>query len=177
MGNAPCHDYMWAYLAQFPGLVVLHDARLHHARARQLLQQERFDDYRAEFAFDHPDAVQDFSEYRMKGLGGVIYYFWPMLRPVVTTARAVAVHNPRVGQDLREQFPGAAVEAIRMGVPPIDADSDAARGSRRALRQALDLPDDAIVFAAFGKVTPEKRVGAILRALAALTAGGSERAS
>src|SRR6185436_14765134 len=38
LGNAPCHDYMWAYLAAFPGLVVLHDARLHHARARRLLK-------------------------------------------------------------------------------------------------------------------------------------------
>ena len=32
LGNAPWHDYMWAYLAAFPGLVVLHDGRLHHAR-------------------------------------------------------------------------------------------------------------------------------------------------
>src|SRR5579862_3655328 len=46
IGNAPCHDYLWAYLAAFPGLVVLHDARVHHARARQLLSQRRFDDYR-----------------------------------------------------------------------------------------------------------------------------------
>src|SRR5579864_7335284 len=37
LGNAPCHDYMWAYLAAYPGLVVLHDARLHQARARHLL--------------------------------------------------------------------------------------------------------------------------------------------
>ena len=56
LGNAPCHDYMWGYLAAFPGLVVLHDARLHHARARDLLQQERFDDYRREFWYDHPEA-------------------------------------------------------------------------------------------------------------------------
>jgi len=40
LGNAPCHDYMWGYLAAFPGLVVLHDARLHQARARALLQQD-----------------------------------------------------------------------------------------------------------------------------------------
>src|ERR1041384_5849673 len=56
LGNAPCHDYMWAYLAAYPGLAVLHDARLHHARARQLLQGDRPDDYRREFAYDHPDA-------------------------------------------------------------------------------------------------------------------------
>src|SRR3954470_11457440 len=34
LGNAPGHDFMWGYLAAYPGLVVLHDARLHHARAR-----------------------------------------------------------------------------------------------------------------------------------------------
>src|SRR5579872_769521 len=75
LGNAPCHDYMWAYLAAYPGLVVLHDAKLHHARARQLLQGGRADDYRREFAFDHPDARADFAEYAIAGLGGSIYYF------------------------------------------------------------------------------------------------------
>ena len=34
LGNAPCHDYMWAYVVRHPGLVVLHDGQLHHARAR-----------------------------------------------------------------------------------------------------------------------------------------------
>src|SRR5204863_9661788 len=38
LGNAACHDFMWGYLAAFQGLVVLHDARLHHARARALLR-------------------------------------------------------------------------------------------------------------------------------------------
>src|SRR5213593_1224906 len=56
LGNAPWHDYMWAYLARYPGLVVLHDARVHHARARRLLSQRRFDDYRREFRYDHPEA-------------------------------------------------------------------------------------------------------------------------
>ena len=41
LGNAPCHDFMWAYLARYPGLVVLHDPRLHHARARDLLSRQR----------------------------------------------------------------------------------------------------------------------------------------
>src|SRR5436305_11239126 len=63
LGNAPCHDYMWAYLAAFPGLVVLHDAVLHQARARQLLQNRRADDYRREFAYDHPDAPDGVAEY------------------------------------------------------------------------------------------------------------------
>lgn len=168
LGNAPCHDYMWAYLARFPGLVVLHDARLHHARARHLLKHARADDYRAEFRYDHPDAVQDFVEYAVEGLSGSIYYFWSMVRIVAITARMVAVHNARVADDLRGAFPGVAIETIRMGV----ADGLAREELRTRTRHGLALPDEAVVFAAFGKVTAEKRIAAILRALAALVAEG-----
>src|SRR5262249_14782239 len=142
LGNAPCHDYMWAYLAMYPGLVVLHDARLHHARARRLLNDRRFDDYRREFGYDHPDARTAVAEYAVEGLSGSIYYFWSMLRVVMQTTRIVAVHNARVAEDLRTEYQDVAVEAIRMGVPPIDVDPEA----RRLVRHALEIPDDAIVF-------------------------------
>src|SRR3954462_7803437 len=125
LGNATCHDYMWAYLARYSGLVVLHDARLHHARARQLLQSDRADDYRREFRYDHPSANPDFAEYAALGLGGSIYYFWPILRVVMRTARPVAVHSPCVAADLREEYPGVAIDTIRMGVPELAASSGA----------------------------------------------------
>jgi len=168
LGNAPCHDYMWAYLAAYPGLVVLHDARLHHARARRLLKDRRSDDYRRELAYDHPDARPDVAEYAVEGLSGPIYYFWSMLRVVMRTARLVAVHNTRLSDDLRSEYAGVDIEAIRMGVPAIGADADA----RRRLRQTLHIPDEAVVFAAFGKVTPEKRIPAILSTLAVLRRDG-----
>jgi len=168
LGNAAWHDYMWAYLARYPGLVVLHDPRLHHARARHLLQQGRADDYRAEFRYDHPDAVSDFAEYAVVGLGGPIYYAWPMLRVVARTARMVAVHNARVAADLREAFPGARVETIRLGVPAAAASA----GARERVRAAHGIPEHAIVFAAFGKITAEKRIAATLGALASLVQDG-----
>jgi glycosyltransferase involved in cell wall biosynthesis len=168
LGNAPCHDYMWGYLAAFPGLVVLHDARLHHARARALLQQERFEDYRREFWYDHPDAHRDMVEYAIAGLGGPIYYTWPMLRVVMRTARLVAVHNRRVAADLREEFPRAAVDPIRLGTAALDPapGGDTVAGNR--VRDALAVPRNAILFAAFGKITAEKRIASILRAFDAL---------
>jgi glycosyltransferase involved in cell wall biosynthesis len=168
LGNSTCHDYMWAYFTAFPGLVVLHDARLHHARARRLLNERRFDDYRRELAYDHPDARPDVAEYAVEGLSGSIYYFWSMLRVVMQTARLVAVHNSRVAGDLQSEYPGTAVETIAMGVSPIVADPH----TRQLVRQALEIPHDAIVFAAFGKVTPEKRIPAILEALAQLRREG-----
>ena len=50
VGNSSHHDYLWPYLFRYPGLTVLHDAHLHHARAAALLRTLRADDYRAEFA-------------------------------------------------------------------------------------------------------------------------------
>ena len=171
LGNAPCHDYMWGYLAAFPGLVVLHDARLHQARARDLLRQERFDDYRREFWYDHPDARRDFVEYAVAGLGGPIYYCWSMLRPVMRTARLVAVHNPRVAADLRDEFPGAAVESVHLGMAAAGPGAaGAATDGRGRVRASLGVPDEAVLFTAFGKITAEKRIGAILRAFEAIAA-------
>jgi glycosyltransferase involved in cell wall biosynthesis len=164
LGNAPCHDYMWGYLAAFPGLVVLHDVRLHQSRARALLNQERFDDYRREFWYDHPEARPDFVEYAVAGLGGPIYYCWPMLRVVLRTARLVAVHNPRVAADLRQEYPGTPIEAIHLGTAPLVADAAA----RARLRARFGVRDEAVLFAMFGKITAEKRIAAILRAFDAV---------
>ena len=175
LGNAPCHDFMWGYLACHPGLVVLHDARLHQARARDLLQQERFDDYRREFWYDHPDAPRDFVEYAVAGLGGPIYYCWPMLGVVARTARLVAVHNPRVAADLRAGFPEVAVEAIRLGMAlPASAPPGGDAAARGRVRAMLGVPPEAVLFAAFGKITAEKRIGAILRAFDAVAAEGAD---
>jgi glycosyltransferase involved in cell wall biosynthesis len=164
LGNAPCHDYMWGYLAAYPGLVVLHDARLHQARARSLLQQRRFDDYRREFWYDHPGARRDFVEYAVDGLGGPIYYCWSMLRVVVRTARLTAVHNPRVAAELREEFPEAPVDVIRLGTPRLGSGP----GARARIRSSLGIPDGSVAFAAFGKITAEKRISAMLRAFGTL---------
>jgi hypothetical protein len=38
-GNSSHHDYAWPYALRYPGLVVLHDTRLHHARAALLLRE------------------------------------------------------------------------------------------------------------------------------------------
>lgn len=165
-GNAAWHDYMWAYAATYPGLVILHDARLHHARARQLLKSSRFDDYRREFWYDHPDARREVVEYAVEGLGGPVYYLWRMIGIIVRTARGLAVHNGRVADDLRAEFTDARFDVIRMGVPELEASPAAGIATRRA----LGIPEDAIVFGAFGKITPEKRVAEIIGALSAVAA-------
>src|SRR3972149_1547968 len=41
LGNSSHHDYEWPYVFRYPGLAVLHDAHLHHARAAALLRTQR----------------------------------------------------------------------------------------------------------------------------------------
>lgn len=168
LGNATCHDYMWAYLARYPGLVVLHDAQLHHARARSLLHQKRRDDYRAELAFDHPTAPAAVAELGVEGLLGSTTYFWPMLRVPVGTARLVAVHNAWLARELENTFPHARFETIRMGVS--DPLETASPDARRVVLERHGLSPDAVVFAAYGGVTPEKRIPRILKGFASVVA-------
>ena len=166
VGNAPWHDYMWAYLFHYPGLVVLHDAQLHHARAAQLLRARRIDDYRQEFAYDHPGAAAAAADYAIEGLGGSAFYLWPMVKAVVDSARLVAVHSALVAQELREQHPRARIETIHLGV----SERTASPGARLAIRSELGIPDDSVVFVAFGLMTAQKRIEPILRALGAMAA-------
>src|SRR5690606_19638877 len=89
MGNARCHDYMWAYLFRYPGLLVLHDLQVHQARAMWLLSrlEPRLDDYLAELAANHPGVRPDAGHLVAAGLGGSLFRLWPMTRLAVRQSR------------------------------------------------------------------------------------------
>jgi len=169
LGNARWHDYMWGYLFRYPGLVVLHDPGVHHARAALLLSQHRVDDYRQEFAYNHPDAAPAAAEHAVEGLQGSAFYRWPMTRAVIESARLVAVHDEFVAATLRAQYGSARMERIHFGT----AERRISPGARDAIRRRYEIPEDAVVFMAFGLVTAEKRIEPIVRALAALVARGA----
>jgi len=164
LGNADCHDYMWAYLFRYPGLVVLHDAQLHQARALYLTKRwkPRRDDYLAEFRANHPEAPPDVGELVAAGLGGTLYHHWPLTRLVIESARLTVVHNARLALDLRQQHPAAHIEAMDMGVGQV---REASADRRADVRRRHDIPADAVVLTAIGGVTPEKRIPQVIRAL------------
>jgi glycosyltransferase involved in cell wall biosynthesis len=179
-GNAGCHRYMWPYLFRWPGLVVLHDAALHHARAQALLLDKRADDYRAEFRFNHPGVDPRVADFVVAGLQGSPYYLWPMLRLVMNRARALAVHSAPLRDALAEEFPETPIAMVSMGVPdPWEGATETAgwdtrpyliEGAARTSKADGRGPKAAteVVLAAFGMITPEKRILTILRALAAI---------
>jgi glycosyltransferase involved in cell wall biosynthesis len=171
LGNAACHDYMWSYLARFPGLVVLHDGQLHQARGRLLRQQRRLEDYANEFRFDHPNVATPIVELALAGRLHQLIFLWPMRRAVVQSARMVAVHNrwlaDEIARDDRDpQSPPdvPAIVSLDMGVPSIPAAADA----RASIRRQHGIAEDAVVLLALGEITPEKRIPRIIRQLGAV---------
>jgi len=164
IGNSSHHDYIWPYLFRYPGLTVLHDAHLHHARAAALLRTKRAQDYRIEFAANHPDANPDLAELAVAGFDSHLYYLWPMTRLVVEASKVTAVHTPALAAVLRADYPAARIEAIRLAhgetIP-----AGRARDARIRVRDRHAIPHDTIVFGVFGGVTPEKRIPQILDAL------------
>ena len=164
LGNSPCHDYMWPYLVRYPGLIVLHDGQLHHARGRYLLQNKREEDYRSEFRFNHPNAHLDIAELGIAGLLGSLTYLWPMRRIVAESSRLLLVHDSWLAEEIREELPDVRIDVVAMGVPDVSAHPQA----RERIRARHGVRPDAVLFAAFGQVTPEKRLSQALQAVAAL---------
>jgi glycosyltransferase involved in cell wall biosynthesis len=166
LGNAACHAYMWPYLLRWPGLVILHDGALHHARAEALLGDGREDDYRAEFRYNHPGVDPRVADYVVAGLEGSPYYLWSMLRIVMERARGVAVHSERLLEALQEEFEGTPVSHIAMGVPAVPEATRALTTGGEDAETATR--EGAVTFAAFGLITPEKRIAQVFEALAAV---------
>ena len=116
LGTSTHHDYMWPYLVKYPGLIALHDGQLHHSRRRALLNANRANDYRVEFAYNHPAANSGIAElgisgspwsqdYLWTGSLGSLNYLWPMRRVVLDSARVVLVHNSWLAEEIQEESP------------------------------------------------------------------------
>jgi glycosyltransferase involved in cell wall biosynthesis len=165
VGNSRHQDFLWPYLFRWPGLVVLHDARLHHARSRRLLRPGGRSAYREEFRFNHPDVAPELAELAVHGFDGPYYADWPMTRAVVLSARAVACHSRIGAAKMAEDWPDRLVGYLPLGEGRPNPVDDTAR---TRFRDRLGAGPDSLVFGVFGGLSPDKRVEAIFDAFAAL---------
>jgi len=165
LGNSRLHEFIWPYAFRWPGLVVLHDARLHHARGRALLLAGQADRYRREFEWNQPDVRPEAAELAIHGFDGPYFYLWPMTRRVLSRARLTAVHAAGSVPELRRTSPDEPVVTIALGEGRDESPTDA---ERRAWRAEFGLDRSAPVVGVFGGLTLEKRIPQILRAWKAL---------
>lgn len=182
LGNGPDHDFLYDLLPRVPGLLVLHDLVLHHARARMFLEspealayarepanarlrdaaRPRLEAYRGELEHAYPGRGDRLAQTQLGTVGRLLPYAYPLFRAPVEASRLVAVHNRFMAEAVEGEVPGA--RAVRVAMPmrrvPVDP------GAAAALRQRLGLEPDAFVVACFGLLSPEKGVLGVARAVA-----------
>ena len=194
-GNSSHHDYEWAYALHYPGLVVLHDTHLHHARAALPAAREaRRPTTAPSSRWNHPGRLAR----RRRACGRRLrqprlYYEWPMVRGLVAASRLVAVHGEGARRELLESLPTSQLPTPNGRLPAIanesfpygsdtgsssapNEEAEARSAGARALR---DRGGRGRCSACFGGLTPEKRLPQILaafRATAAARARGAPAA-
>jgi glycosyltransferase involved in cell wall biosynthesis len=182
MGNGPDHAFLYEPLLRVPGLLVLHDLVLHHARARHFLDspaarayaadpssavlrdaaRPSLQAYRDEVAYSYPSAGARLPEAQLATTGALLPYAYPLLRIPVEASRAVAVHNDYMAEAVREEVPAATVVRIPMAAEPSPTDA----GVVSSLRTTLGLRPDDFVVGCLGLLTPEKGIDTVGRAVA-----------
>jgi glycosyltransferase involved in cell wall biosynthesis len=182
MGNGPSHDFLYDLVSRVPGLLVLHDLVLHHARAAQFLEAEAvrawraspasvaareraapvLAAWRAELEYSYPGAGERLFATQLGTVGDLLPYAYPLFRIPVEASRLVAVHNRFMAEAIREEVPEVPVECVPMPVARVALDA-AAVGE---LRARLGFDASHLVVGVFGLLTREKRPLVVARALA-----------
>jgi glycosyltransferase involved in cell wall biosynthesis len=182
MGNGPAHAFLYDHLSRIPGLLCLHDLVLHHSRAAQFLEAEAvrawrqdpasvaareaarpwLDSWRAELAYSYPEAGERLFAALLGTVGDLLPYAYPLFRVPVEASRLVAVHNDFMARAVRDEVPGTEVVVLPQPASRVPVE----REMVAALRRRLGFADDDVVVAAFGLLTPEKRIETVARAVA-----------
>ena len=149
---------------------------LHHARAAHLLRRQRRDDYRAELRLDRPDRGPDVCEIAGAAIPHVLAE-WPLLGPIVASARLAAVCDADAAADLRRRYAGARIEALPFGAAdPLAGAAASPAGAGAPAAGARGAPaGDPLVFAVCPPTAAVRRLDPILDAFAALPAAPTAR--
>ena len=155
IGNNPLHREIHARALERPGVVILHDAVLHHFHLG--FGDERR--YIAEFIHNYGEWQRGLAERLWRNRGGSaadpLYFEYPMLKRIAEAARVVVVHNPGAAAMVRAHAPEArVVEIPHLFAAPPAIDLHAVR----ELRQSWNLPVGALVCGVFGHLRESKRL-------------------
>lgn len=161
LGNNRLHSEIYRRALAHPGVIVLHDAVLHHFLLGELDAQQ----YEDEFVYNYGEWNRGLARdlYRGRAASGADsrYFSYPMLKRAVETARAIIVHNPAAARAVREHSPPARVVEIPhlFAPPPL-----ASKGEALRFRSRLGFDAGDFAFGVFGFLRESKRLMNILEA-------------
>ena len=160
MGNNALHAEIYRRALETPGVVVLHDAVLHHFLLGQLDERSYIDEFVYNYGEWNRGLAQELWRGRAASGADDRYFHYPLLKRLAERARAVVVHNPAAARAVREHAPNVRLAEIpHLFVTP-DLPSEA---GRIRYRQRLGIHPSAFLFGVFGYLRESKRLGTVLQ--------------
>jgi glycosyltransferase involved in cell wall biosynthesis/predicted SAM-dependent methyltransferase len=157
VGNNVYHDFCYETALDHPGVVVVHEANLHHLIADITIKRGDWDAYvRAVEQEGNPEDLAYAGRVRRLEVGPD-YEGVPMLRQLLSRSKAAIVHSDCVESQLRDAGFSGAVARIPHGAWIPDA-------NRSDFRQRLGLDETTPLIGIFGFLKPYKRIAESLRA-------------
>ncbi len=167
IGNhAGVHAEIYRQALAEPGIVVLHDTRLldFHAGLFGGVGTQRFQD-EVRYAHgpiwglpDDPALLHTLPAIEVDGVQVLDHQTLTLERRLVTTAKAVIVHDPASAEFLRARYPDVPVHCVPHGVSILGDDG------RVGTRAELGWSGDEVVFGVFGSLVGIKRVSVVVLA-------------
>jgi len=157
IGNNPYHAFVYERALQHPGVVVMHEANLHHLIADLTIRRGDWDAYLREAAYNGGEQALEYAQ-RVKALEtGPDYEGLPMLRRILECSRGIIAHSRFVAEEVRKAGFQGPVAVIPHGAWIPD-------GDRMGFRQRLGLDEATPLVGMFGFLKPYKRIRESLRA-------------
>jgi glycosyltransferase involved in cell wall biosynthesis/SAM-dependent methyltransferase len=157
IGNNSWHDFVYETALRRPGVVVMHEANLHHLLAELTIKRGDWEAYVAECEYNGGAEALARARQAQTLKIGPDYEGLAMTRRLLEASRGLIVHSNFVAEQMREQGFAGPVATIPHGawVPEVD---------RNGAREQLGVDESNFLVGAFGHIKPYKRIAESLRA-------------
>jgi glycosyltransferase involved in cell wall biosynthesis/SAM-dependent methyltransferase len=158
IGNNPWHGFAYETALRYPGVVVMHEANLHHLIADLTIKRGDWDAYLAEAELNGGATALEYAKRARTLTVGPDYEGVAMTRRLLDASRGLVVHSEFVAREMRAQGFAGPIATIPHGawIP---------RTERNTTRRSLGLDEQTPLIGAFGYLKPYKRIPESLRAL------------
>ncbi|MDR3703566.1 MAG: glycosyltransferase [Candidatus Sulfopaludibacter sp.] len=163
LGNNGQHAAIYRRALETPGVIVLHDAVLHHFLLGQLDRAAYIQEFVYNYGEWNRSLAADLWRERAASGSDPRYFAYPMLRRIAERALAVIVHNPAAAAAVQQHAPAARVVEIPhlFHAPALPSESQALR-----FRQRLGAGAGTRLFGVFGYLRESKRLFSVIQAFA-----------
>jgi glycosyltransferase involved in cell wall biosynthesis len=165
LGNSAAHNNMYPVFLEKPGIVVLHDFVLHHFFAAYYLEHLKKPDlYVLEMEYNYGSEgrliAHTFLRRNSLPPWQIAPLAYPLNQRILDKAQGVIVHSRFVRDLVSKSARFLPIRQINLFARIVDADA-----VKSKLRRKYRLPEDKVVVASLGFITPAKRMDVTLAAI------------